>query len=420
MPSMAGRPRNAFDAATGDARMPWLRRPRPNREPHCACALGWPLALGLLAACAGQPVTLDLPQFLFEQHSFASQAGLLAGGPQFGAPSLAYVDGVTTDVLTHPYSLEFSADGSLFVASFALDHVVRISWTLGEGSRARYRVFARIDSPVGMAYDGTGALSGTKDALLVASFTADLIYVLDGDGAEVRSFGDEDELDCPEGIAWGPDGLLYAVSFLQQHVVRYDARTGRSLGRFTPARVDSRERPRPPSALVGPEDLAWAVVRPADGGAPAEWGLFVTSYYSNCVQQYDEAGGWVRTLGRGILSGPVGIERSPLDPSKLYVASYRLNRVHVFDAATGAFTGVAVGESEEGADRRWRRGGLLGPTSLVFSPADLTLFVASYTNSHVLRFNFTAASERYAVYSRVTEPPARRSAEVAAVGAGAR
>jgi sugar lactone lactonase YvrE len=346
--------------------------------------------------------------------------GLLGAGTQFGAPSLEYIDGVTTEALTHPYALDFAHDGSLLVSSFALDHVVRISWTLGDQSRARYRVFARVDSPIGLAYDATGALTGAERTLLVGSFTADLIYAFDDEGNQLRTFGDEDELDCPEGMGWGPDGLLYVVSFLQQHVVRYDARTGRSLGRFTPVRVDKGHGPRPSSALVGPEDLAWALVAPANANAPAEWGLFVTSFYSDCVQQFNgSTGDWVRTLGRGIVSGPVGIEVSPFDPTQLYVSSHRHNRVHVFDAQTGAYTGVAVGASEPGEDRRWRKGGLLGPTALAFSPGDKTLFVASYVNSHILRFNYSSEAERYAVYSRLTQLPDRpRAAQRRAAPAG--
>ena len=37
-----------------------------------------------------------------------------------------YIDGASAEVLRNPYTLAFDEDGSLFVASFTLNHVVRL------------------------------------------------------------------------------------------------------------------------------------------------------------------------------------------------------------------------------------------------------------------------------------------------------
>ena len=58
--------------------------------------------------------------------------------------------------------------------------------------------------------------------LYVASFTNDQILRVHADTGELLgTFGNDEEMDCPEGIALGPDGTLYVVSFLLPYVVRH-------------------------------------------------------------------------------------------------------------------------------------------------------------------------------------------------------
>ena len=76
--------------------------------------------------------------------------------------------------------------------------------------------------------------------LYVASFTTDAIHMYDLDtGKFVDFFGNEDELDCPEGMEFGPDGTLYVVSFLADEVVRCVSTSTRARWR--------RQQSRPPS-----------------------------------------------------------------------------------------------------------------------------------------------------------------------------
>ena len=109
--------------------------------------------------------------------------------------------GASSAVLRHPYTILHAAHDELFVASFTLNHVVRLRW-LG-GKRAQYKVFVsgrELDGPVGMALE--------SEHLYVASFTNDVVLRVNASSGELLGrIGSEDTLDCPEGIAIGPAHL---------------------------------------------------------------------------------------------------------------------------------------------------------------------------------------------------------------------
>ena len=46
----------------------------------------------------------------------------------------------------------------------------------------------------------------------------------------VGAFGNESRLDCPEGMALGPDNTLYVASFLDDRVVKFSVPDGKFLG----------------------------------------------------------------------------------------------------------------------------------------------------------------------------------------------
>ena len=46
----------------------------------------------------------------------------------------------------------------------------------------------------------------------------------------VGAFGNESYLDCPEGMAIGPNGTLYVASFLNDKVVKFSIPDGEFLG----------------------------------------------------------------------------------------------------------------------------------------------------------------------------------------------
>jgi hypothetical protein len=132
--------------------------------------------------------TLDLSMLMNNQQSFLHQLE----ESRWSANQMDYVDGASSAVLQHPYTLAFDDDGSLFVASFTLNHIVRLRML--EEKRAQYKVFvsgSQLDGPVGMVVHG--------GQLLVASFTNDVIVRINTTtGALISTIGSEEELDCPE------------------------------------------------------------------------------------------------------------------------------------------------------------------------------------------------------------------------------
>ena len=79
---------------------------------------------------------------------------------RWSTSQLAYIDGASSAVLRHPYTIAHAPDGELFVASFTLNHVVKLRFI--EGKRAQYKVFVKgreLDGPVGMASVVVSALA---------------------------------------------------------------------------------------------------------------------------------------------------------------------------------------------------------------------------------------------------------------------
>ena len=134
-------------------------------------------AMFLAAAAAAQD--FDTPAFLYDQQRFHEQLD----SSRWSANQMDYVDGASSAVLRNPYTLAFDPyDESLFVASFTLNHIVRLR--LHEKRKAQYKVFVSgqdVDSPVGMVLD---------------------------------------------------DGVLYVSSFTNDHVLRVGAQNGSLLGKF--------------------------------------------------------------------------------------------------------------------------------------------------------------------------------------------
>ena len=118
-------------------------RARPRERP------GGATAMFLAAAAAAQD--FDTPAFLYDQQRFHEQLE----GSRWSANQMDYVDGASSAVLRNPYTLAFDPyDESLFVASFTLNHIVRLR--LHEKRKAQYKVFVSgqdVDSPVGMVLD---------------------------------------------------------------------------------------------------------------------------------------------------------------------------------------------------------------------------------------------------------------------------
>ena len=150
-------------------------------------------AIRLFAWVAAQSMEFDLPGFLADQQRFQEQLT----ESRWSANPMPFVDGLTSAVLQHPYTVLIDpTDSTIFVTSFTLNHVVRLRMT--SMKRAQYKVFikgAELDGPVGMALDD-------ERHLYVASFTNDHILRVDADSGELLgTFGNDAEMDCHEAAS---------------------------------------------------------------------------------------------------------------------------------------------------------------------------------------------------------------------------
>ena len=359
-------------------------------------------AIALAHALTAAQVVVDESGLIVPQFDSAARFHEEVARSRWSASPMEYVDGASSAVLRHPYTIAHAAeDGELFVASFTLNHVVRLRWI--SGRRAQYKVFVKgreLDGPVGMALE--------SGELFVASFTNDVVLRVNAsDGALLGRIGDENTLDCPEGIAIGPDSRLYVASFLLPHLSVFERQSGAYLGKFGSIGVPraltepspwAPKMPGPPT-LAGAEDLAFDL----------RGDVHVTAYYSSAIYKFNGTSGALEyTYGKGLVHGPVGCACDP-QSGDIFVSSYRDSKVLRF-TSDGQFVGVAAGvESEHDAARAGgataargsrRARTISSPSGLAFAD-DGTLWVASYATGAVTRFNSSFGGGR--TFWRVTD-----------------
>lgn len=351
------------------------------------------LGVAMLGVASAQEMeTFGLPQFLHDQQRFHDDFAQ----SRWAASQMEYVDGASSAVLRHPYTIAHAPDGELFVASFTLNHVVKLRFSGDSTKRAQYKVFVKgrdLDGPVGMALDDDGG------ALYVSSFTNDVVLRVNASTGDLLArIGSDETLDCPEGVALH-GGKLFVASFLLPHLSTFDPLSGNFLGTFGSAiepwaaAVPQRLPTKRPT-LAGAEDLTFDL----------NGDVHVTAYYSGEVFKFNGTDGRLRLrYGKGIVDGPVGIATDPYT-GDLFIASYRTNQVLRF-SPEGQFVGVAAGSEASTAGQRQprgRRATLASPSGLAFDD-DGTLWVASYATGAVTRFNGTSLGSVSGRTWRVTE-----------------
>lgn len=256
---------------------------------------------------------------------------------------------------------------TLYISSFLLDQVLFVADTRQTGTPA-------VTFTQGHGLDGPWGMVADDKYLYVASFTTDQIHKYDLQTKRfVAAFGNESYLDCPEGMALGPNNTLYVASFLDDRVVKFSVPDGAFLGV-----VADRSH-----GLKGPEDVALL----PDGS------LLICSHYTDAVMRFNPSTG--EKLGVfAKVEKPVGLTVG--SDGNVYVTSYVTNSILRFDGQTGEFIDVyAAG------------GGLEGPSSVSF--ADLrTLYAASYDSDRVVLYNSTSGFS-YTLPGKRNEQPGNGS-----------
>ena len=208
--------------------------------------------------------------------------------------------------------------------------------------------------------DGPWGLAESEQKIFIGSFGSDQILVFElSTRSFLGAFGDASTLDCPEGMVFGPDGLLYVANFGQNSVVKFNATTGEFLGVAASG-----------PWLEGPEDLCFE----SDGN------LLVSSHFSNSIARFMPNGTFVGVAARP--NAPLGIEC--LSTNSFMVSSYTQNEVVQFCSLSGKVLRVAASGN-----------GIRGPSGIDFRRDAIQgdiLHVASYENHRVLGFNVTEGS----------------------------
>lgn len=247
--------------------------------------------------------------------------------------------------LVDPEGIAFGPDGNLYVSSRS-DQVLRY-----DGRTSAFRgVFAGGN---GMADPAGIAFGGPVNDLFVGAGVPDSgvggnkILRFDGATGAFKAVVDPANaagLNDPEGLRFGPDGLLYVLSSDAGEVLRYNPATNAFVDKFVPHAASGN--------LLDPTNLVFG----ADGD------LLVSSAETSEVKRYDGATGGFKgnfiAAGAGGLNEAEGLAVGP--GGQLLVASELGNAVLEYDGQTGAFLGELV---------RANSGGVAEPTFMTVGPA---------------------------------------------------
>lgn len=294
----------------------------------------------------------------------------------------------TDDMIKNPNNLVFGPSGELYVSSFTLDHVLRfdafVRTPIQPQLHAKYQVFAReLDGPSALAIDPSQQTSEhQRSGLFVASFGGDEVFRFAPNGTILRRFGNEEEVDCPEGVAVGPDGLLYVSSWHRGWLVRYNITTGAFLGQFGTMR----------SAEFGGTDANKAVMRdpflpkslpsfakgrhsfPEELAFTREGHLLVSYFYSSSLIRYNGTDGAeldVQLVGSAEDDGDGGSSDGASS------AAYQNDKMNdMFTAGAGGF----------GPSKKMLR----GPVGIAIGPDDGDIYVCSQKRNVVMRLVSTS------------------------------
>ena len=175
--------------------------------------------------------------------------------------------------------------------------------------------------------------------------------------------------DVFNGIAFGPDGRLYAAT------------TGDRVFRFN---ADGNGR----TELIGladPLDGAYGLTTDAAGN------LYVASYNSKQILKYTSTGTLIGSFVSGVTLQSAAAPTFGPD-GKLYVSDYLDNKVHRFNGTTGAW--------EMSMDVT---AALSGPVGLAFG-LNNTLYVSSFLNDRILTYN-RSTGDYTGIYQDSTSDP---------------
>jgi DNA-binding beta-propeller fold protein YncE len=265
--------------------------------------------------------------------------------------------------------------GYLLVSSFDTDSVLRYDETTGAFAGAFVPTKSGgLRQPMGVAF-------GPDHNLYVASGLEadqgtghrDVLRYNGTTGAFIDDFADQNQLQSPRGILFGPDGNLYVADGFADAVVRYNGTTGAFMDNFVPP--GSGGLSHPGGMVFGP-----------DGSSDGKLDLYVGNNFDHKILRYDGTTGAFKGIfaSSGALNTVTGLAFGP--DGNLYVANANFTNSGTFPAGNivrfegpgGPSPGALLGTFVSAGS-----GGLSTPDAgLLFGPdgsndGKLDLYVAS-------------------------------------------
>ena len=121
--------------------------------------------------------------------------------------------------------------------------------------------------------------------LFVSGHTNDRVIRFNGRSGRSMGAVTHGFLDWATGVDFGPDGNVYVASFFDDSVARFDPQSGVFMGTFA-------------ANAFGAEGIEFA----PDGD------LYVASYHGDSVDRFDgQTGAWKRSMWGGGLDGPMDV-----------------------------------------------------------------------------------------------------------------
>lgn len=219
----------------------------------------------------------------------------------------------------------FGPDGSLYVASFIPDAVLKFDRSTGAHVGGSFTTGAPLNGNSGLTF-------GPDGNLYAASYNGNDVLRYNGHtGAYDKVFATG--VTTPYGVTFGRDGNLYVGDVTNNRIDRFNGTTGAFIDHF----VNGGVLNYPGQFAFGP-----------DGN------LYVSSFNTNKVIQYDGTTGQVVNGSFASVIAPTGLSFGP--DGSLYVASFTNGTIGRYNGLTGAFQNLYA----SGLDG--------GPTFLTFVP----------------------------------------------------
>eukprot|EP00516_Mucochytrium_quahogii_P011837 CAMPEP_0203784196 /NCGR_PEP_ID=MMETSP0100_2-20121128/328_1 /ASSEMBLY_ACC=CAM_ASM_000210 /TAXON_ID=96639 /ORGANISM=" , Strain NY0313808BC1" /LENGTH=358 /DNA_ID=CAMNT_0050686143 /DNA_START=616 /DNA_END=1692 /DNA_ORIENTATION=+ len=277
--------------------------------------------------------------------------------------------------------LAWGYGGDLLVASFMSNTIIVKPLSKREkpyvlvdaGIHCNRHICTKLDGPWGMAQDPNPVnryhVGGTHEGeLVVSSFGTDQVLRF----ALFRSihnnrlfaqfitmFGDSDSLDCPEGLAFSPNGDIYVASFLGDKIAIFSREKQTDEYAFTSFYEENSL-----TMLDGPEEICFS----------QRGDLVVASQFSNQVFHFIHSND---THYAHKIPSPVGLVCME---NAVIVSSYNTNQLYRIHLDNGETDVIVKGS------------GLRGPSGMTLSLDAHILYTCSYENNVIASFNISTGA----------------------------